>query len=753
MPAPNNIIISGNIYNSSGVKFSGDGVKYQAYFKQNSAVDPNQSAWGSVLTSILGQYNFNIADIIGTNGVVINNDRVVVVFWTPPSAYRDDICSALLEWGSFEIILGTGPGMSLGGNTYVNDVQIEQNRCPHLTWSLQSEADVAESVTAVNNSDDTHSWDFIGPTTSGVVSMQQINTLYTTLQTVNSINNSTYDWGDITQDVETGITNGVHTWSAAGDYDVELVIEDECGCTVTGTDSIRIFWREPSCSIEMIPNSPVDPNVPVVFNWAGTDPDNTITSIDWVINDGATTTITSGTKDADIYHTEGLGTAWCDTAPSGGAFTNSGDHLVSIVINWNDGFDDQISGCSDTFTQELFTGPTVSFSQDPFPATVGSGIKFVNTTTNTDRVGSGLPDCTEYIWTFTDDGVETVYSGVSDSYELEVDPTSTDCQVELCAMWSDGFSTRKTCTYSGVPFRPYVTISVEDCYYNLNVVGTSNDGTVTGYSWTVWSGAGETGPWTDIWSSPIGMDQNDKKVCFTSQGWYKATGYVYGGGTLYDDDTVDITQVCPTAISGAVTMIWNGTGPLDDGTDWTHSGYGSETTEAMHAGTYGLDATGMSKNDVIYFSAGQWVDISYFDMLVFWVNIREWQANKDLEISFHEHSGGTWRTVNLGSYTNVFNVNEIWRKIYIPLDDFSITSSMVDILRFTSTGNIGVWLDDIAFSMGNIIGIPICEPDMYGDEWGQLSMKGHELKPSLKAKVDTTPSARIINTFPYPTNL
>ena len=49
--------------------------------------------------------------------------------------------------------------------------------------------------------------------------------------------------------------------------------------------------------------------------------------------------------------------------------------------------------------------------------------------------------------------------------------------------------------------------------------------------------------------------------------------------------------------------------------------------------------------------------------------------------------------------------------------------------------------------------IAICEPVVYGSEWGKLDRTGEEIKPSMKAQVDIIPSARVINTFPLPRNL
>jgi len=745
-----NIVITGNIYDELGSLFTGNEVKYQPYF-YNAVGGGSSSTWGNVRSSAFGQYNFNLADadLLTSSGEVSNGDVVLVVFWTPNTADRMDSCSSLTSWSILRIILGTGPGMS-GVSLYANDVQVKSNICPNLIWSLVDNGLVGVSYTANNNSTDIHQWDF------GGVTLHQRDSWYsTTLMSINNIDNSTYDWGDTNVDVESGTINGVHDWTAAGDYDVEIVIEDDCGCTVTGTDSIRIKYNPPVPNIVMNPAVP-DPNEPVDFDYTGTDPNDRITSIEWTINDsgvyGNTNTTTTVNRDDNVPHTAGTGTDWHGESPASGAFTNPGNHLVSIVVHWNDGFDDLTINYSETFNQGRFTGPTIDFTQDPAQAAVASGVKFVNTSINTDRVGLGLPDHTEYDWTFTDDGVPTQELDKPFSYELEVTPTSANCQVELCADWSDGWDTQTTCESKSVTFETTVTVSPIECYYNLNIIGTSSDGTVSGYSWTVASGTSETGPWTDIWDSPTGMDQNDKKVNFPAIGWYKITGYVYGtGATTSDSETLFVDSVCPA--SEAIYDIWNGTGLLDIGGDWTHHGKGTETPESKYSGTNGLDATGLKKNNKITFDTpgGTIVDISPYDMLALYVNVREWTSNTDMEVELKgvvSEKG----TVNLSKYVN-FSTPQQWQKVYIPLADFGLASPYATRIRFTATGNMGLWMDDLEFNMGALVYTPICEPDMTANEVGTKATYAKEVTPSMKAIMDLQPSARTIKTFPRPINI
>ena len=535
-----NVTIDGFVYKEDN-SLSASDVSYQAYFYKANSGSSN-SKWNNTrVVEATGYYSVNLGDgdWLTQDGSASNGDVIIIVFWSPASSDRMDTCSSLVEWSCFRIVLD-------GSSTYTTQVQVKSNYCPNLNWALQGTGLVDHNITAANNSSDQHQWDFMG------TNMYQRNTWYTTLMTANSVNNSDYDWGDSHQDNnQPGTTNGTHSWSASGDYDVELVIEDECGCTVTGTDSIRIYNNPPVPNIIMIPADP-DPNEPVSFRYTGTDVDNTISSIAWVVGDsgsyGNTNTLADVGRDDTVPHTSGIGTDWCGQSATSGAFTNPGSHNVSILISWWDGFDTQTMNYSEAYNQRRFTGPSVSFNQVPAQAIMASGVKFVNTSTSTSRVGLGLPDCTEYDWTWTDDTITNSETDKPHSYELERIPTTVACLVKLCASWSDGWETRYSCYEKAVVFETTVSISTEDCYYILDLIGTSDDGSISDYSWTIASGTTEVGPWVDIWNSPVNIDQNHKKLCFTSEGWYKIDGYIYGtGATTTDDEIIYITEVCPTA--------------------------------------------------------------------------------------------------------------------------------------------------------------------------------------------------------------
>jgi hypothetical protein len=385
---------------------------------------------------------------------------------------------------------------------------------------------------------------------------------------INTISGTDYYWGDTTSDLSLpGAANSSHQWSSAGVYDIDIEVYDECNDTISGTSQIEIFNHAPACDItcnEATGQSIITPDTVVSFNYTGSDVDSTISGIDWVINDtgiyGNTTTVISGVSaSGTVYHTNGLGTDWCGHSTTPGAFTNPGDHLIEITVHWWDGFSTQITECEETFNQQKFTGPSVNFEQDPLKATVGNEVIFNNVTTNISRVGLGLPDCTEYDWRWTDNAVDTDYLDKPYSYELNETPASSDCSVRLCADWSDGWATNITCTEKDVVFDTTVTITEVECYYNLNIVGTSSDGSVSGYGWDVYrsTSSGIAGPYELVWYSPIGIEQNDKKVCFTEENYFKIIGYVYGTGTTtsgYEHLYVD--EICVSGTIGDTEYVY-----------------------------------------------------------------------------------------------------------------------------------------------------------------------------------------------------
>lgn len=91
----------------------------------------------------------------------------------------------------------------------------------------------------------------------------------------------------------------------------------------------------------------------------------------------------------------------------------------------------------------------------------------------------------------------------------------------------------------------YITVTAENCFHILDIIGTSSDGSVSAYSWTIASGVSQDGPWTPSWNSPTNINQKTKTFGFTTTGWYKVEGVVYGDGDPTNAvEVMNITEVC-----------------------------------------------------------------------------------------------------------------------------------------------------------------------------------------------------------------
>jgi hypothetical protein len=737
-----NVTITGNIFDNNSLLFSGSEVRYQPYF-YNAAPGGSASKWGVTRTSIFGQYNFNLADtdLLGTDGEIANGDIVVVVFWIPNSVTdRLSSCSLIEQWGAFRIVLGAGPGM-VSSATYVNNVQIKDNYFPNLIWTLPTDGLVGTPILADNSSNDTHQWNF------GSVVMWQRDDYYSNLFTMNRVVYTSYDWDDGNQDNNlSGVADRSHTWSAAGDYTVQIVIEDECGGTVTGTKNIRIKYPPPVpnllCHQADINNNILIPDTVVTFEYSGSNPNNRITSIDWVIADATSTSTNGLAVEAVVPHTGGLGTDWYNHPASPGAFTDPGVHNVAIVVHWHDGFDAQTTSYNEDFAQLKFSGPSVNFDQGPDRALVTSGVVFTNTSSGTNRVGTGFgpPNGVQYDWRWDDDGNVTQINNVSYSYQLTQTSTSDNCTVQLCAHWQDGWDEQITCIDKDVIFAVSIVLEKNDCYYDLTVYGTSDDGSVSGYHWdisrsTVSGAAGP--PWEMIWQSPVATNQKYKTICFTEINFFKIEAFVHGNSTTASAQIEFFSnEVCAEECA---MFLWNGTGYEDAGGDWDHSGHGIEKMYAKYEGTNGLDATGFTQNKNIKFISSAVVNVDQFDILSMFINLKQWQVNKDVQVFFD-----VGNKVNLSAYLDTTKLNE-WQRVLIPFVDLGLVKP-IDLNRLTldSGGNIGFYLDNVMVTVGAVTTKVVAIE-----------------KPRMSAEAQDTPITRAQNVnyrpgmsaFPAPSNL
>jgi len=885
-----NITLDGYAYDTD-VSLGNSDIYYQAYFYNNST-SSSSSKWNDVrVIESSGYWNCNLgdSDFLGQTGVVLAGSKVVLVFWKGDPDRTAD-CGVLTEWGAFELDITSA-------SFYTNDIQTKVNIAPNLVWAnnIPAHGYVNTTYTISNSSTDVHEWNFTGILSPGSVTMNHWYTRYgQDINSVNRIEYTDYVWGDSESSLGlTGTTNGTHSYDTAGTYTIDIEVFDYCGGSITDSVEVDMYWHIPAPNItrctevgatqgntiyppdtevffkyvgtdvddtitsidwiihdsgaygntdtivtvsrddiiahtagegtswdghvatpgaftnpgtrnvsmvvhwydgyqsqtvtynenftqstfsgppvaNLICNEATGNNVPipstlVSFDYTGTNPDSRITGIDWNINDDATdTVITNVPYNTTVHHTEGLGGSWYGSLSTPGAFSNSGSHSIAIKVHWNDGWADREVNYSENITQGLFSGPVLSMDQVPPKAVVASGVTFVNTSTNIDRVGLSLPDHEEYKWVWADKFL--VESELDKPYEYEFTkvPTSAQCIVYLYADWSDGWSHKTSWIDETVVFDTTVTVTPEDCYYSINIIGTSSDGSATSYNWTVSSGISETGPWDVVWESPTDIDQQQKTLCFSATGWYKVTGYVNGtGATTSDYETLLITETCPD--SAAIYNIWNGTGILDIEVDWQRTGAGVETTASKYRGTNGLDVIYDKADSVVEFTRTTDSDINDYDFLSFWINIREWDSKKDVYIKLFSSNYTYGTTLGLSNYINTSNINT-WTRVMIPLSRFNLKAqfaelgwpTLINSLTFETKGNIDYWLDNVALSMGSLVTVPVCPPDMEIADIGDLTMTAQNIGTVPMVATEPpgiepiTPDVSVISPFPKPINI
>jgi hypothetical protein len=726
-----NITFDGYVSLDDGT-LSNSNVQYQAYFYKIGA-GSSPSTWNDVRTvESTGYYNCNLGDgtWLSQTGNVAPGDKVIIVFWRGGNRMGTD-CSVLDEWGATEHVLTSA-------DVYTAPTQVKKNILPTLDWSFPTNGVAGTPYTSTNDSDDEHTWIWSGTT------MAHWYIRYTEpIYFINYVRLTHYDWDDGTFSNNLPLAStGSHSWTLAGDYTVQIVIEDHCGGTVTGTENIRIKYPPPvpniDCNEDNGSNHVITPDTVVTFDYNGTNPYNTISTIDWTIGDD-TNTVSNGHGVPDVVpHTNGEGTSWYGHTASPGAFTDPGSHNVAIVVHWNDGFDDKVINYNENFYQDLFTGPTVDFNQVPNPVAVTSGVVFNNLTTNYDRVGTaGAGE--EYDWEWNDEGNLDNVNDAPYSYIYSNIPGSDDVTVELCAHWNDGWNDYVECELKKLAIKTTVAVVQNDCYYELTIFGTSLDGSVTGYHWEISRSttSGIAGPYELIWESPTGMDQKEKTVAFTEQNYFEVKGFVHGNGDTDDYEVIYVDTVCPG--EECALVIWNGTGEHDSGGDWDHTGHGTEEAYAKYEGTNGLDATGFTNNKKIYFQNTLEVNVDEYDLLSMYINLKEWPSGANATLIFEDgHS------VLLSNYLETLNLNT-WQRVLIPLEDFGLIAPInLKKLTITSSASIGFYLDNVEFVVGTTLRtvIDVGRPDMDADLIN---------KPSMKAtRTDYRPQ---MSAYPPPLNL
>jgi len=149
-----------------------------------------------------------------------------------------------------------------------------------------------------------------------------------------------------------------------------------------------------------------------------------------------------------------------------------------------------------------------------------------------------------------------------------------------------------------------------------------------------------------------------------------------------------------SSAGGATLDIWNGTGSLDTGGDWTVTGPGSESSTAAHSGTNGYDTGVLADKDIVEWDNGSSLSLSSYDTLSFWLQIKNSPGTSRIEVEWRENGNKIGDKVVVHDYISV--VLDTWILVSIPLSDFFLTGS-VDTLRFkfAKGANQHHWIDDI----------------------------------------------------------
>ena len=588
-----NINFSGNVYRHDGTIGNND-IYYRVYFRKVNASSSN-SQWDTY-KSVEGQtrkcestgfFSFNLGDagILTQDGVVNDNDEVIVTFFIDEndSSNDDKDSCSLTEIGSYKWIL-------TGASVYTKDMQListDENINPDVKPSL---SEWRLNNTGPGGSSDGRVYTLYNYSSANCAPVSK--TEYTTTkggtmyhwwkegsEIINDgfrITKREYDFDD-GLGFQTLSDIGQYQWTTAGVRHNKLRLTTCFGNTnesvIGSTDIVlRVFWRQPvpdiSC-LQAVSGHIQIPDTVVTFQYNGTDPDDKISTIDWFIEDGSYDTNSTGHSKGDtISHTNGPGTSWFGHSASSGAFGNPGIHNISIIIHWDNGIDGTntptISFDKD-FIQDVFSGPSLDFFQDPVLANIDQPLDATNTSTNISRVGTGGSG-EEYDWEFDDDGHVSSVLNKPYSYVYTIIPTTINSKITLYAHWNNGFEDKLSSVTKNVIFSTRVDIIegyYEDasCVYAFFISGSSTGGgNPTGYRWEVYydpDGINEL-----IWTSPTNLDQQYKRFYFPKIGKYRIVGFVSGAGsetTAHKD--IDITKVCTGGGEGGETIILGGAAP------------------------------------------------------------------------------------------------------------------------------------------------------------------------------------------------
>lgn len=138
--------------------------------------------------------------------------------------------------------------------------------------------------------------------------------------------------------------------------------------------------------------------------------------------------------------------------------------------------------------------------------------------------------------------------------------------------------------------------------------------------------------------------------------------------------------------SGSAINLWNGSS--DAGTDWTHSGEGSESGSAANFGSVGLDTGNANNNNQTLFNNGSAIDINgLYNVVSFFIQPKTYNASSNLAIQWRDESNNlVGSSLDVENYTSNMDL-DVWQKVSIPIADFALISN-VQYLRFLYTGPV-----------------------------------------------------------------
>ncbi len=166
---------------------------------------------------------------------------------------------------------------------------------------------------------------------------------------------------------------------------------------------------------------------------------------------------------------------------------------------------------------------------------------------------------------------------------------------------------------------------------------------------------------------------------------------------LRTDDASEPMNVDGSA--GSTTVLWNGTGALDTGGDWTHSQDGTETAESMRSGTNGLDSGERTNNDNSRFSTTAFDLQASHTALQFWIQPKLKESPTSLGMRWYYDGDWLGSELLVDDYVSSWDLDE-WQQVTVPLEDFGLDpGQLVDQLRFWYNGQGQKkqkhWFDDI----------------------------------------------------------